>query len=235
MIVLVKLLLAHLIADFLLQSKSWVEAKEKHKIKAWQLYAHALLHGSLSWLLIWRLDFLSFALLISFIHLLIDILKIYLQRENTKVPVFFIDQALHILSLVWIWSVYKSVDLELTSLISQLDFVMLTFVVWLTRPTSIVIKMLIPKWTFQNNQQNNLQNAGELIGILERLLIFVFIVTNHWEGVGFLLAAKSVFRFGDLRDANDRNLTEYILIGTLLSFTTAILSGIIYLQLSQLH
>lgn len=38
------------------------------------------------------------------------------------------------------------------------------------------------------------------------------------EAVGFLLAAKSVFRFGDLRDDQDRKRTEYVLIGTLLSF-----------------
>src|SRR5699024_1678830 len=56
------------------------------------------------------------------------------------------------------------------------------------------------------------------IGMLERVFIFVFIITGNWEGIGFLLAAKSIFRFGDLKDSKDRNLTEYILIGTLLSF-----------------
>ena len=48
------------------------------------------------------------------------------------------------------------------------------------------------------------------------------------EGVGFLIAAKSVFRFGDLSKAKDRKLTEYILIGTLLSFGLAILFGLCY-------
>jgi hypothetical protein len=42
------------------------------------------------------------------------------------------------------------------------------------------------------------------------------------EAVGFLLAAKSVFRFGDLKDDHDRMRTEYVLIGTLLSFGIAI-------------
>ena len=46
---------------------------------------------------------------------------------------------------------------------------------------------------------------------------------NYWEGIGFLLAAKSVFRFGDLNNSKDRNLTEYVLIGTLLSFGIAII------------
>jgi hypothetical protein len=41
-------------------------------------------------------------------------------------------------------------------------------------------------------------------GYLERLFVFVFILTDHWEGVGFLIAAKSVFRFGDLKESKDR-------------------------------
>jgi hypothetical protein len=42
-----------------------------------------------------------------------------------------------------------------------------------------------------------------------------------------LLAAKSIFRFGDLKEARERKLTEYILIGTLLSFGIAIATGIV--------
>jgi hypothetical protein len=39
------------------------------------------------------------------------------------------------------------------------------------------------------------------------------------------MAAKSIFRFGDLTKSNDRKLTEYVLIGTLTSFGTAIGTG----------
>jgi hypothetical protein len=71
-------------------------------------------------------------------------------------------------------------------------------------------------------------NAGLYIGMLERLFVFTFIILNHWEGIGFLLAAKSVFRFGDLSNANDRKLTEYVLIGTLISFAFAIGTSFAY-------
>ena len=63
------------------------------------------------------------------------------------------------------------------------------------------------------------------------LFVFVFIITNHWEAIGFLLAAKSVFRFGDLTSSKDRKLTEYILIETLLSFGIAIFLGVLYLYI----
>ena len=72
-----------------------------------------------------------------------------------------------------------------------------------------------------------MQNAGNYIGILERLFIFSFIITGHFEAIGFLLAAKSIFRFGDLKEAKDRKLTEYVLIGTLLSFGIALLVGLL--------
>ena len=47
------------------------------------------------------------------------------------------------------------------------------------------------------------------------------------EGIGFLLAAKSIFRFGDLNKAQELRNTEYILIGTLTSFAIAISIGLI--------
>jgi hypothetical protein len=50
---------------------------------------------------------------------------------------------------------------------------------------------------------------------------------GHFDAIGFLLAAKSIFRFGDLKEAKDRKLTEYVLIGTLLSFGIALLIGLL--------
>jgi len=85
------------------------------------------------------------------------------------------------------------------------------------------MKTIISKWKPEEKGKESLENAGAYIGMLERLFIFGFIILNYWEGIGFLLAAKSVFRFGDLSNAKDRTLTEYILIGTLLSFGLAII------------
>jgi hypothetical protein len=53
------------------------------------------------------------------------------------------------------------------------------------------------------------------------------VISGHWEAIGFMLAAKSIFRFGDLKDSKDRKLTEYVLIGTMISFGTAIVIGVI--------
>jgi hypothetical protein len=92
------------------------------------------------------------------------------------------------------------------------------------------------QWSQSLNDDNyeSLNNAGKYIGMLERLFVFVFVITGHWEGIGFLLAAKSVFRFGDLKESRDRKLTEYILIGTLISFGIAIGVGMVVLKLIKI-
>jgi hypothetical protein len=82
---------------------------------------------------------------------------------------------------------------------------------------------------FESNDDGTLRGAGTYIGILERLFIIIAILTSNLSVIGFLLAAKSVFRFGDLSRSEDRKLTEYILIGTLLSFLIAILTGMVLL------
>jgi hypothetical protein len=92
------------------------------------------------------------------------------------------------------------------------------------------MKTIFAKWNISKLTENNesLKDAGAYIGILERLLVFIFIIVNHWEAVGFLITAKSVFRFGDLKESKHRKLTEYILIGTLISFGIAIVVGLLF-------
>ena len=170
--ILIKLILAHLIGDFFLQPSSWVQEKEQNKLKSPTLYLHVLIHVAILFLILWDLSKWPLVLIIGISHLIIDALKLIIQKKKTKRLFFFLDQLLHLLVLI--------------------------------------------------------ADAGKYIGILERVLVFVFVILNHWEAVGFLITAKSVFRFGDLRESKERKLTEYILIGTLISFGIAILVGLIF-------
>jgi hypothetical protein len=114
-------------------------------------------------------------------------------------------------------------------LLSDTFIILATAVLFLTQPVSIILGILIKPWSdaISDEKEKSLKYAGKYIGFLERLLIFVFIYTDHFESIGFLLATKSVFRFGDLKESKERKLTEYILIGTLLSFGIALLVGIL--------
>lgn len=237
MIVLLKLLIAHLTGDFLLQPEKWVKAKEEKKLGAWQLYFHSLLHGALVLLLMWNINFWMWALLIAFVHLIIDSFKLLFQKNNTKRALFFIDQLLHFISIYAVWLLYEGKYFSFSFLENANLLLLMALIIFLTTPVSFAVKIFISKWTPDTEAGDDLvslQSAGTNIGILERLLVFVFMINNEWQAVGFLLAAKSVFRFGNLQEAKDRKLTEYILIGTLLSFGIAVLTGMGYQYLTAL-
>ena len=234
MILLIKLLLAHFTGDFLLQPKSWVKDKEANKAKSIKLYLHTLLHGALVLLILWDIHYWMIALVIIITHLIIDFLKIYAQKETTKTRWFIIDQLLHLLTIFVVWIVFFRPDLDLNFWISNdLLWVFVTAILFITYVSNIIIQVLLSKWSnaINTSSDESLSKAGKYIGMLERLFIFTFILTAHWEAIGFLLAAKSVFRFGDLKESKDRKLTEYILIGTLLSFGIAIGTGMIVLNI----
>jgi hypothetical protein len=227
MIIFIKLLLAHLLGDFLLQPTSWVLNKEDKKHKSIFLYLHTLLHGVLAWILIAEIDFIWFAVLLAMAHGGIDYLKLRFQKKKTKRTWFLVDQAMHILVIIVITMIYKNETIDFTVFDNQF-WIFGTGLLLLTKPTSILIKNIISIWTPESKKSDDsLSNAGNYIGILERLFVFCFIITNHFEAIGFLLAAKSIFRFGDLKEAKDRKLTEYVLIGTLLSFGIAMLTGLL--------
>jgi Protein of unknown function (DUF3307) len=233
MILFVKLVLAHLIGDFILQPLAWVNAKETWKLRAWQLYAHVLLHAVLVIVIVWDSYFWTWALLIAAAHFIIDALKISLQTEKTKRVLFFVDQLLHLIVLFVIACLYQDYIPELSVLRDPVMLLFITCIVFLTTPTSSAIRFFIARWTpyMTEGESESLQSAGKYIGILERLFVFVFFASGHPEGVGFLIAAKSVFRFGDLKEAKSRKLTEYVLIGTLISFGIAMLTGILFERL----
>lgn len=66
-------------------------------------------------------------------------------------------------------------------------------------------------------------NAGRIIGILERWLIYLVILgSGGYEAIAFILAAKGLIRFKNL---DDQNFAEYVLIGTLTSVLIASVTG----------
>ncbi|CAH0202738.1 hypothetical protein SRABI04_02022 [Chryseobacterium sp. Bi04] len=222
--------MAHLLGDFVLQPDSWVADKENYKLKSKFLYFHVLIHTVLSFVFLWDLKLWWVALLIGVSHFVIDAAKLSFQTIKTKKTWFFIDQLLHIIVIAGASFYFREFDFSFLGNQEFLKIIMAAL--FLTTPASIFIKILLSSWTPVPDAQNAIQteslsSAGKYIGILERLLVFTFIMVNHWEGVGFMVAAKSVFRFSDLAQAKQRKLTEYVLIGTLLSFGLAVLTGII--------
>ena len=217
MILFACLILAHVIADFYLQPYPWIMDKVKHKIKSTGLLKHMSVHTLLTVLalLLAGVDLSgAFAVALAIIilsHYMIDIWKTYMGF-TTKF--FVLDQAAHILILLGV-----SVFLSGSTLADVQAFVSAKFTVPMLgvliayllayKPLSILIQLLLSPYLkqFDTPDQANtgLQTAGEYIGGLERFLIITFVLLGQYSGIGFLLAAKSVFRFGDMRRQSDRN------------------------------
>lgn len=83
---------------------------------------------------------------------------------------------------------------------------------------SPVVKYFINPFYDQKFPQGFI-NAGNLIGILERFLIFLFLLLKQYELIGFIITAKAIYRFGDIQGTNDikMKLSEYFILGTFLS------------------
>lgn len=131
------------------------------------------------------------------------------------------------------WYYYPQ-ELTFDIQLSNVELLLMLSIILLTYGVAVFIKVIMSKWDLpEDSDKDSLSKAGKYIGILERLFVFSFVIMQEWQAIGFLIAAKSVFRFGDLSRAKDRKLTEYILIGTLLSFGFAILIGLIYKNISH--
>jgi len=231
---LLQLFLAHLIGDFLFQSDASVQDKKEKKIKSKHLYWHIGIHF-IALLVLLQFQFIGAISIIVISHFVIDVLKIYLSTAKNSRLLFVIDQLAHLLVLIAVAYYYNPFIIHIEALYAPHVLLLVTFIILVTYALSVIIKQLIAPWDVQiNTDQKSIDGAGKYIGMLERLFVFGFVVANIWSAVGFLLAAKSVFRFGDLTGGKDRKLTEYVLIGTLLSFGLAILSGIVYNKLLPL-
>ncbi len=227
-LLLLKLLLAHFLGDFLLQPTSWVENKEVKKIRSKYFYYHSAVHLVLLIVFLWGTPhYFSIVGLVVVTHFLIDVLKLYFGKKLPQPWAFFIDQIMHLTVLVTVVASYESWAWNFDLLNNQTLILFCLSLLLTTVVAAIVMKVLISTWKIED-EGVALKNAGKYIGILERLFVFGFVVMGFWSGVGFLLAAKSIFRFGDLTRSKDRKLTEYVLIGTLLSFGIAIGCGLLF-------
>lgn len=228
-IILIKLIAAHIIGDFALQPDRLCDMRYGNNPSKRVIAncIHSLIQAILSYCLIgiWNLWILP--IIIFFSHFIIDLIKtVYGKR---KLPDFILDQAAHycVIFIIWYFFLSRLPATETISRISQTGWIMLTSYAAILKPTSILVKSFMEynSWIPNIPSLQGLPNAGKWIGYLERILILTFIFTDNIEGIGFLLAAKSIFRFGELNQSKDIKVTEYVLIGTFLSFTIAILIG----------
>ncbi|GAB3486179.1 DUF3307 domain-containing protein [Marinomonas epiphytica] len=241
------LLLGHIIGDFFLQPNSWVQDKLGKKLKSKYLVLHALLHGLLSVAIFAFLHWvqltptytqLTFIFgLVSVSHWLIDVIKSHLNRSYVW---FIVDQFLHVLILaILTYGIIHSHEMPvLIEKIKSLNYMIALpiFIAYLLmlKPTAVLVGEVLFKWSKEVSSEDvsgeekvGLENAGKYIGYIERILILTFVLTSQYSAIGFVLAAKSIFRMGDLRENGERKFTEYVMVGTLFSVTVALFCGLV--------
>lgn len=227
-VVLIKLLIAHLFTDFIVQPDSWVKDKIKNKFTSPYLYCHTAIAGLSSYLLLMNWHNWQVPLAIAMTHYLLDLWKIS-RKDN--LTYFLLDQGLHFTVILVAWLM---MSLSLDQLIHLINLKINDYTVWLILfgllfvifPAQYLMKYATRRWSelFEDSDKDALKDAGKWIGIFERILILILILNNQYGAIGFLVAGKSFIRFSD-KSEKTRAQTEYILIGTLMSFTIAIGAG----------
>lgn len=219
------LLLAHVIADFLLQSKSMIQNKRELGWKSPSLLLHSLVAAILAVVLTWKWgNWFAIGMVTLVSHWCIDAVKTTFY-PGSSLKSFLLDQLAHLLVIAGLLF-YLHPQLAVAALLYReyliAIIVCLTGALLIFRPAGFLVENAIQRWAGSiGSSDDSLPEAGKLIGYMERLLIFLFMMMNLYAAIGFLIAAKSILRFRD--HPGQQRITEYILLGTLLSFTAAII------------
>lgn len=223
-------LIAHFLTDFYGQNEKTCQMKGHDGFRSKYMYAHAFITFLIAWLLSFSIEFVWFAMIIGVSHLMIDGVKYVLKKWKY---VFFVDQLAHLSVIVTVVILFcqNNFILEQEWIPTTKVLLWILGVVICLKPTNVIIKEVLRTFEIKTadtvEMVNELNNAGRLIGNLERMLTLLFVFMSQYQAIGFLLAAKSILRFKDTATAK----TEYVLVGTLLSFGIAILVGTLIVKI----
>lgn len=244
-LLMLKLVLAHILGDFALQSNAMNLGKRgirKDKQTGEEipitrskqlgyLVIHSGTHSVLAYLIVCKPSYWIIPLVTFVSHFLIDLLKIKFSQAKS-IRAFTIDQVCHLTIIVGLTYFYRSQFGNIFQYLGEKDvygriIVLIIAYLIIAKPTSILLDLCLKQLTPNAICTDGLNNGGKWIGYLERFLIVTFILLNNFGAIGFLVTAKSIFRFGELNKGKELKTTEYVLIGTLASFTIAIVVGLV--------
>ncbi|MEJ5261341.1 MAG: DUF3307 domain-containing protein [Ignavibacterium sp.] len=234
--ILIILVSAHFLGDFVFQTDNDVKRK-----RSWLIFLkHIFFIASLTYLILGVFNSYVIILIVVISHIIIDLIKLKIKKDN--IWIFIVDQSLHLLILLLISLNYKKFLTEGDEIYWEEIFgnnfymilILITSIIVLTKVSGILISYLIKPLqinvtTNENKNEKTLPQTGKIIGYLERIIIYISVLSNVPALIGFLITAKSILRYSEIKNENDKLFVEYILIGTLFSFSL----GISFSYLSQ--
>jgi len=143
--------------------------------------------------------------------------------------VFFIDLFLHMVCLIIIayWMAASKIQInelqlcreffEVTGLSEMFVISWILALLLIHKPANIAIQKLLMIYKPENKEEENKKdnNAGRLIGTLERIIMLIFLSISQYSAIGLVLTAKSIARYD--RISKEKDFAEYYLLGTLIS------------------
>lgn len=231
---LIRLLLAHFISDFILQTNKMVEGK---KWFSWSMILHIFIVFTVTFILSYKL---WISAIIAGLHYLTDAIKYEIKRKNiiTERWLFIADQFVHVIAIVFVWSCFAGLHSQLLNALAfpfetyNISIILLGYII-IVEPAATLIKNLLyslniskEKTEGKNDEtkQKDNQKGGRMIGVFERIIILTFVLLGQYEAIGFLITGKSIIRFAD---RNSDLKSEYVLVGTMMSYAYAIITGVI--------
>ena len=250
----INLMIAHVVGDFFCQTQKSCHRKLNKGLSCVDMYIHAVIIFVLSWTVVWQYSFGRVAFVIAVVHLLIDTLKVELEKkikvkngDGRKICLgesrfgiypFVVDQLLHVIVIFvisdcWlqsnIWNQFAFMD---KIGIKNVDFILALMICW--KPANILIRYILGYCKvkgLQGDEELSSFKSGALIGTLERWLILFFMCLQQYEAIGFLITAKSILRFSEMKKSEK---SEYVLAGTLLSLTIALGCGWVVIHVKHI-
>lgn len=218
---LIRLVVAHLLGDFVFQTKKMVENK-KWLSKEMGLHI-SIVYGLTALFTGWW--WTSWAIALT--HYTIDGLKIEGQKRHwPTLRLFLLDQFLHVLVLLSLWALHfqlldSLLEVARLPLTDYKISLLLMGYLLVTTPVGFLIKFSIQHIPMGTIPQRG--KGGQTIGIFERLIILTFVLLNQYEAIGFLITGKSIIRFAN---QEEHIRSEYVLVGTMMSYGISILVGV---------
>ena len=215
------------------------EKMAKNKSKCKYLCMHAFLHALLTYLFLGCWENFTIPMVIFITHAIIDFIKAKINKNTASF--FLIDQLSHVL-VILLLSIFFQGDVNNFYWINLFKdrvlriFIFISGVILTLRTASVLIGLILDnllKISKKNKAEKiilpterGIRKGGEIIGYLERALIFIFILMNQPMAIGFLITAKSILRFGEIARQKSWVESEYIIIGTFLSLLCGLIGGL---------
>lgn len=231
---MVVLVTAYLSIEYGIQTSKMIQAKKNRElvgyVKYFLCYFILVLLLSVNWFS-WKLILAIISQI--FFFGIIDYTKISLKlnKARYRFEIGIVDILLHFF-MIWFsiiilkpglinlnFPFHLNIGLSLSIYIKFCIYV--SAIIFLLNGGTDLVRAVLKKVQIEDEKMEK-DNTGKLIGNIERILLFILILFDNLTAIGFVIAAKSIARFEELKH---KKFAEYYLIGTLTSTLIAIFTG----------